>query len=340
MNKINLVNFQAHADTTIECHPRITALTGATDQSKSSVVRAIKLVTSQRPVGIAYIRKKQKKCTVSIDNVSFTKTKSAGAYNVVGHPEPYKALRGAVPETVTKELNLSPDNIQEQHRESIFLLDKSPGKVALKLSELVDLDASTESLKFLAHSKRTASTELKATKKSIEINEKLIESLRHVDAIDTELALLERKDKQVKRLTKKYTKVLTAYESALGYAKELDNLPNVDALAPAKHILEVYKEYNDLVKEENKLAETIRSTSILAHAVEADPTELLKKAHELGALDNEINAITFASKSVEAAINNSKVYDKKLKKLLQEKKLALGDTCPLCGESTIELRVD
>ena len=137
--EITLKNFQGHSHSIIRTDGGITAITGKSDAGKSSIQRAIELVRTNRPSGDAYIKKGTKKCEVTVDEVTRTKSKTVNKYTIEGLDDPLKAVNLAVPEEVIQALNLSDDNVQDQH-DSIFLLNLSSGKVAQKLANLIDLE--------------------------------------------------------------------------------------------------------------------------------------------------------------------------------------------------------
>ncbi|RLI66899.1 MAG: hypothetical protein DRO67_00610, partial [Candidatus Asgardarchaeum californiense] len=241
MKKLILQNYQSHKDTVIEFAPTLTALTGRSDSGKSAVRRAISSVVHNKPAGNAFIRTGTKKATVTIDDVSYEKTKSSTKYYIAGKKDPFKALRGAVPDEVASALNIGDVNIQGQH-DSPFLLDDSPGKVAKRLSELIDLDRPTQALAYIKAKKRHHKSKLDVVNKSIEETEVQLSLLEHVEQADKELSKIERKRAKFEKLRETRTQLYNAYKNAAQAKYELSRIPSTQALQPAKQLVQHYNE--------------------------------------------------------------------------------------------------
>ncbi len=330
MRKIKLQNFQSHKDTTIEVAEIMTAITGRSHHGKSSIIRAIQLVKDNRPTGNEFVRWDTKETNVSIDNVTFKKVGSKNSYIIEGQSAPFKALNRAVPEEVTKELNLGDVNIQDQH-ESIFLLNESPGKVAKKLSELSDLQPTVTALQFISSKKRTVTSDIGSTAKAIDTVEQQLHELRHVDAMDDELCKIERKQRQAVRLREKHSQLYIAHKNAVSAHTELISLPNTDALQPAKRLLALYSEIEELKARRIKLDSTVGEVLELEYRLSFDPSKLLRKAKRIKTMYEKRNKLQEATLKCSGLQGSIAGLTLRRKELIKLKKELMGDTCPLCG---------
>ncbi len=330
MDKITLKNFQGHEDSTIELAQLITAVVGRSDKGKSSVIRACKLVRDNKPTGDAFVRKGTEEMTVIIDNVRRVKTKSLNAYKVDGHKDPYKALRGAVPEEITTALNLGKENIQEQH-DAIFLLDQSSGKVAQKLSQLADLESTTKALQYIVAKKRKARSDLEATKKAIKVEEGNLFELRHTDDMHQELLKIEQDSAKVDVLRDTHSQVSIAVKNVTQAQLRLNSLPSTDALEPAKQLITDFKALHALKKGHTHLSSILDEHASIEYLLQFDPRKLLRKAKQVNKLIAEHTSLAACIKTHKRWDEKVLLYELRIEELQAEKLTLMGDTCPLCG---------
>lgn len=329
MERIILENFQGHEHTVIEpAEVGITAICGKSDQGKSSVVRGAKWNHTNKPNGTAFIRLGSKAAKVTTDNVVHKRTKTVNSYEVDGTT--FKALRGAVPEEVTEALNLGEENIQSQHDE-VFLLNDSPGKVAQKLSTLVNLEPTTKALKLIASKKRYHKGEADAYRKSIEETELQLSKLTHINAADADLSKLESKRASIEQLKQKHVTLLAAVQNARTAQIKLSEIPSIDALEPAKQILKHYGELEQLNSEYAQLDTTMSEIVSVEHLISQNPDKLLKKAHRLKKLKDKVSNLFSTLVRAKKYKNHIDKYKSEEKELTHEKAKLLKGKCPLCG---------
>lgn len=331
MKSIRLQNFQGHKKTVINlADAGMTAITGKSDQGKSSIIRGVKWNRENKPNGTAFIRLGTKEAKVTVDNVLHERTAKENRYYVDGRKEPFKALRGAVPEEVSDALNLGDENIQSQHGKP-FLLDDSPGKVAQQLSTLVDLEAPTRALKFLASKKRTHVQNKDSFEKSIEATEKQVHALENVKQADIDLAALEAEGVSIERLKQKYTTLYKTYENAVRAAQKLSTIPSTDALQPAKKLVAHYEELQDWKDMRDALEKTMSEVVSLEHILTFDPKKLLSKAHRLQKLKSKRDLLAKAMINADNLKLTVTLRSSVEKELQLKKEDMLKGECPLCG---------
>ena len=145
ISRLRIENYQSHAVTDIEISPTVTVLTGESDQGKTAVLRALRKVMRNTPVGDFFIRWGEKLCRVlvtvngvNIERVVGAKKTGINIYTV--DADAYNNFGTSVPEEVRIALGVADVqvfekdkidlNIHTQH-EGEFLVG-SPGVEALR----------------------------------------------------------------------------------------------------------------------------------------------------------------------------------------------------------------
>jgi len=332
MKELIIKNFQAHKDTTITLAKTMTAITGQSHHGKSSVIRAVGWMRDNKPKNPRFIRKGTKKATVTIGTVRHERTEKTNKYFIEGKKDPFTALRGAVPEEVKEALGLGPDNIQGQH-DRIFLLDDSPGKVAAKLSTLVDLESTTTALKYIAQKKRTHKANAESLKKLIEETEAQIEKLSHVDTADADLTEIESEGSHIERLRAKWYTLDSTIKKAVQANLELSDIPDTSALEPARKLEKAWVALEELKSDRQVLYRTIYRIEQLQGEVQFDPSKLLKRANRLLKMQDKRLGLSIA-------VGNAGSFELEVAELKDEeaalqarKDELLKGECPLCGRA-------
>ena len=130
IKSISITHFQGHKNSTVEFCGGLNVIGGTSDSGKSSIVRAIRWVTENRPSGDSiknWYCEKNDKVSVNIEMSEGTvgKERTDGKVKYLinskkGFSE-YEAVRSDVPQEVTDLFNLSEINLQTQH-DPYFLL--------------------------------------------------------------------------------------------------------------------------------------------------------------------------------------------------------------------------
>ena len=144
-------NYQVHEDSLMVFSPGVNVIKGDSRAGKSSLIRAFRWGSKNRPLGDMFISHFAGPSDVT--DVSLVTTegtfvtrglhKGKGYYDIGDIRAPndatnLKALRSDVPEEVIRLLDMSNLNLHTQH-EGFFLLSDTPGDVARKLNEYVGL---------------------------------------------------------------------------------------------------------------------------------------------------------------------------------------------------------
>ena len=190
--RIELENFQSHKNTVIDFDKGITSLCGESDNGKSAVVRGIRWIVENRPLGTDKLNsnwnkdfKKPMRVRLYTDNgwVERIRTKDRNGYTIcLNNKEPVElsAVGTDVPPEVTEFLKVSDVNFQFQ-LDQPYLLCMTPGDATKYLNDIVHLDSIDKMLSAAESNKRSVSAEQKVVDKDISDLEKEIEDTAWVE---------------------------------------------------------------------------------------------------------------------------------------------------------------
>ncbi len=145
VEKIVLKNFQCHKKLTLDLTHLVVSIVGGSDRGKSSIIRALRWLATNRPGGSGIIRRdggetenRTAVVHLRIDGRSIKRVRGPGrnSYRIDGRT--LKAFGSGVPDEVENLLNMSSINFQLQHQPS-FLFSLSPGEVARELNSVINL---------------------------------------------------------------------------------------------------------------------------------------------------------------------------------------------------------
>ncbi len=142
VESLKLTNFQAHADLSLDLRSPITTIIGPSDTGKSAILRALRWLMVNRPLGGAFLRNGARNVRVEavIDGVPIIRALN-GSTNLyqIGDAQ-YKAFQRDVPEDLAKFLLVAESlNFQGQH-DAPFWFCESPAEVSRQLNQIVNLE--------------------------------------------------------------------------------------------------------------------------------------------------------------------------------------------------------
>lgn len=203
IESLHLVNFETHKDSLIEFCPGITVIRGSTDQGKSTIRRALTYVAFSKPVqGRPGDKLKDSHVTIRCTGIpAITRGRTGGKkgknYYKIGSKEitgeeadPLKAFKRTVPEEISRMLDLSEVNIQEQFKE-YYLLQSTAGQVAKTIHKLLGMDMVDKTAKVANSAIKAQAKLLESRKTQIKNIEADIKKYEYVEDLETELGDLE-----------------------------------------------------------------------------------------------------------------------------------------------------
>jgi energy-coupling factor transporter ATP-binding protein EcfA2 len=241
IRSIALSNFQSHDSTLLEFDPKVNVIVGDSDSGKTSILRALSWVLTNRPTGEAFRRYGSSitKVAIVLDDGTITRSRSDRENLYYGaHSEKLAAIGTSVPESVSKLLKMDPElNIQRQ-LDAPFLLSCSPGEVAQRLNASVGLDEIDIGLANAARQVRLnqsvfsdADSQCRDLSEQIELFAYLVDMEQVIRLVENEyekLLALEIKEASLRM------RVQEADESIL----RLTELPDTDGLLPRISVAE------------------------------------------------------------------------------------------------------
>lgn len=171
-------------------HERLTAIIGESDVGKSSIIRAIKYLVTNKPRRNNFPNDQQKdeKFKIAVTDGKNTVVRSrlggTNSYSVNGRVS--SAIGSKVPDDVQALLNLSEVNIQSQD-EHFFLVDKSPGKVSRELNKVAGLSEIDHAIKNIKSDTRVIKSDLGAKKAELKAVDDKILALKWVSDAEEDL---------------------------------------------------------------------------------------------------------------------------------------------------------
>jgi exonuclease SbcC len=200
---IKLVNFQRHAKTVLRLSERVTCLTGRSDGGKSSVVRALRWLCFNRPLGSAFVRYGQDHAKVVISCDDDVIVRSRGKENLyIINKQRMKAVGKDVPEEVQLRLNLDDINFQSQH-DPPFWLTLSPIEVSRALNEIINLGHIDRALFALSSQQREAKSKIEVIEDRLAKAELIRNTLNWTNEAHAALVRVEQRAEMVTALHKR-----------------------------------------------------------------------------------------------------------------------------------------
>lgn len=350
IKKIELFNFQSHKHTTLNFKAGVNVIIGPSDSGKTAILRALKWLITNRPLGEAFrsnwggetlVALSLENCYIERgrgddDNFYHAKFLQSGKWQQID----FKALGTEVPEEIINLLNISKVNFQSQ-MDSPFLLSESPGEVSRYLNKVAHIDQIDSSLKNIESLIRKISTNKKASKKEIERYEDELTDFDFLDKMEIDIEMLEKVQNDRDKALNKYNKIeiiknkieeiellIKEYSKLLPAKKEVDQLIGLQNKKG-----ELTKEVNGLYDLHYKLVDTNEKIDELKFFVsEKNLIKFLlnlynnKREHEQkkNKLSKQITKIKDMHKS-------EKFIENKLQNLKNKWEDEAPEICPLCG---------
>ena len=371
IESLSITNFQRHERLDID-FDKITTIVGTSDIGKSAIIRAMRWVVMNRPIGTTFMRRGAKRTSVTMKvdgtEVGRIRSKDSNTYKV--NDETFRAFGADVPDAVSRVLDMSELNFQGQHEPTLWF-SLSAGEVAKQLNCVIDLDAIDDTRRALTERQNEVSAELDNINKNLNEIEKELESLSQLDKIDEDLRNLERQQLECGAL-RSYISDLGAHVSLI--EQHMQQMPIVP---DTRDLDEINDDLCRLNVEINGLKPLVASGIALEAKIRNTPdiSELSAVAEELYSLARtiaDLRSIVNKCCEYEARIRNvpdikaleeqrtivsglaNEVSD--LRKFISilynaagrqaqaarqyeeaqlEFKRAIGDTCPLCGSKLV-----
>jgi len=341
---IHLINVQAHKNTFIEFDKGVNAIVGLSDNGKTTIIRAINQLITNRPIGEDYISHwaTENSTTIVLDNgVSITRGRDkVGNYYKLDE-QVFRAFKQEVPAEIATALNMSEINMKLQD-DLPFLLSAGSGEVAQTLNKIVQLDVIDRSISNIHSKKISTERDLKITKNRIaDLTEQLKEFL-NLEKMETDISIFE----QLTRAKQQITERIKRLENILTQINDKRN--RLDAFSQIQIAEEALKTISNLLNDKKCIEIKINNLDSLLGQIENKQKQLIqyksieraetlletiltmqRKRREQGQI--KIRALQSILDNIRSKENNLSTINKELRILDAEYHKLFPDICPLCA---------
>lgn len=209
--RIEIKNFQSHKDTVIDFDKGINSICGESDNGKTAVIRAIRWVIENRPLGTDKLNsfwnkdfKEEMSVKLHTENgwVQRIRTKNLNGYTLFadGKEKKLEAVGTDVPQEVKDFLKVSDINFQYQF-DSPYLISMGGPEASKYLNNIIHLDSIDSMMSVAEGNKRSITSEQKVVDKDISDLEREIKNTEWIDEAEQLYHRVEKYDEVIKNKT-------------------------------------------------------------------------------------------------------------------------------------------
>jgi len=344
IKSLKLHNFQSHQDTTLEFDPRVNVIVGASDSGKTAIIRALRWLRWNRPLGDEFRSTWGGDTSVSIDlgehEISRLRTKDFNGY-VLGINDVFEATKGDVPTEITDILNIGEINLQQQ-LDSPFLLSESPGAVAEHFNHVAHLDQIDLGLRNVQSWIRQLEQDIKSDERRRSELEEELKQFEHLEQFEVEVEVLEGLEqdmiqkinhkRQLQSIVDELNQIFTSKQALQSkISMEVVLIPILEATERKRAKMQEVQKLKDLVYEIEDTQKVIESWSTTTE-MEREVSELIILYQKRRKLKTDLDNLNILYNNVE---DTHMEYDTQMTKLKAMEKTfhnEFPDICPLCGK--------
>jgi len=192
IEKVRIVNFQSHADTTITLTSGVNVIVGPSDQGKSAVIRALLWVIQNKPDGLGFVShwnmtdkgvlKAPTSVELEFDGHKIVRYRDRVANRYLVDGKVLEAVGRDVPEEIERLIDIKDINIQRQ-LDSHFLLSDSAGEVARILNRTIRLDDIDKLLALVEQKRRATKNTIEQVAEELQLIQVELGALAWIDAV-------------------------------------------------------------------------------------------------------------------------------------------------------------
>lgn len=348
LKSIDILNFQSHAKTSIELDPGVNVIVGPSDVGKSSIMRAINWIITNKPSGESLRSNWGGDTEVHLDfedgQIARIRSNKFNGY-VLGMHDAFKGFGQTVPEEIAAFLNLGEANCQFQF-DSPFMLSWTSGDRGRYLNKLVDLDITDETIKKLKYAKMNNGLAISTSLKDIAELEDKLEDYHDLDKMENRVEWIEVLHKAFEEVEGQRILLGVKVDSFVSLNEFIDR--NKDIKSMHVHVNEIIFMHGALTETQNHMINLLDIKSglqTIAQTTESlkDTPILKRKVQHLGQRIEALNQIsTEVSRLihyVDELTSLKEVISERTHHLAISRKAfndLMPETCPLCGRSNCD----
>jgi exonuclease SbcC len=346
ISAISLTNYQSHKSSKLEFCESLNCIVGTSDSGKTAVLRALKWILTNRPLGNEFQSNWGGKTEVILttkegNTITRSQSESGNDKTYIVNDTILKAFGTDVPSEVLKVLNMDSINCQYQ-LDSPFLLTSTPGEVAShwnKIAHLDQIDTGLSNVKSwitkLNQTIESKNTDLKAKQNDLEgynFIDKYERDVSYLEELESALNALELTKLRLKAL-------LTSYKCVQEEIEDFNLL--IKQEGKVNNLLALFEEKRGFEKEADKLDKLLVSIvgiekKIKEHRVviklEDTVDDLLYLVESRGMLEKERDKLDRMLKNISRIDRERASAEKELGDLEEEFHKNMPKICPLCGK--------
>ncbi|SJZ31209.1 AAA family ATPase [Selenihalanaerobacter shriftii] len=354
IKEIQIENFQSHNSTTLNLSPGLNVITGPSDSGKSSIIRALRWVLYNEPLGDDFIQVGTNQCRVGIllDNgyrVIRERSNKVNRYIVIdnnGEKEIYTGFGTNVPQEVIEAhqmLKVALDNDTETtlnldyQLAGPFLLNDSGFTKAKAIGQLTGVHIIDSAIKDVAIDLRRARGKKKNELAEIDKIDEKITDYEDLPQLKEEIERKERLFKEIKMVNEKlntYQQLKKEWEELnkekVKIQKILDKLNQLEKieslyteinnqqeeLFKLKELYKEWKQVNQEIKNLNQLLKELQNLNKVEDHYR-QMQQLYNQIKDLTNLDNELKKVNKRFKVNQSGLNKTKKLPE-VKKLIED----------------------
>lgn len=277
LERLIVRNFQAHEKLRLDLDPLVTTIVGPSDVGKSSVVRALRWLATNRPAGNEFVRWGAEFASIhlTLDDGCKVRRQRGGSINAYGlDGREFAAFGQDVPPDIADALNLSDVNFQGQ-LDAPWWFMRSPGEVSRELNAIINLGLIDSTLANIAAEARKAKVTLGIVRERLDAAEAQRDALAWTVQASSELAAAEAKSAEQAETALACARLRSGVLRLGGAYEALDN-----AVATAKRGVETEAAGAAWLESKNR-AERLRSAITGVEAAEEAAAAPLPSPGEL-----------------------------------------------------------
>jgi len=338
ISEVKIKNFQSHEKTKLKLSKNLNVIFGNGDHGKSAILRSIKWVIENRPLGNTFRKHDTDETFVELKKdkkiIKRKKSNSKNEYSI-NKNLPLKALGSNVPEDVSSALNLSNINIQEQDK-SFFLINESPGKRSKLLNEVAGLQEMDSCLKITSSEIRSINSNIENKKEQIENFEKELKKLKWVKSADVQLEKLQKQEREIKEKEEKHLYIINLINSISKFKNRKSMLLSDEFISSLQKIIKTRNSIEKLESHYEKIRKIIEKITNLKERAESiviiSVKNLEKEQNDVNSTQNRFDLIQDIIEEIEFKKTQHMQIKSEIEKTEKriKKELKKMGVCPIC----------
>lgn len=351
IKSIQIENFQPHKNVTFDLHPGVNVFMGQSRAGKSSIIRLIKWILTNRPSGQGFKswfadNSDVLAGTMLIDDTFITRERGKDNCYIIEKDDKqnvFKALGSEIPQEVQDVLQMNSINLQSQH-DGYFLLQKSPGEVAKEINKVLGLEIIDKCLTKCTGLVNKTTTAISIRKSDIESSEKELEGYVYLKEMEKDVDILNKEGKELDKLNLDISLVASILDNIQSFTDEIEDLKDWLKIEPyyieLHNLLVQWQEIHfdiillaDLIRNIESNEDSIKTKKKFLKVVPYH-NELNLLEQESIDLDRDCSELTVLLQKIDEVVSDQATASDRAMKLQVEydKMLADNKICPLCGK--------